>query len=96
MALARVLQAHAEESWFPTGVLCGAVWKLQWCMAPLLVLNSDEIVEASLLQPIEGECRTSPTPEEEATLLGNVKPNIKHEIKPNINMKLNHPKSQSN
>ena len=44
MALARVLQACVEESWFPIGVLCGAVWELQWCMATLLVFNSDEIV----------------------------------------------------
>ena len=39
-----------------------------------------KIVEASLLRPIEGECRTSLTPEEEATLLGNIKPEIKHKI----------------
>ena len=38
MDLARVLQACAEESRFPTGILCDAVWELQWCMAPLLVL----------------------------------------------------------
>ena len=52
MALARVLQACAEESGFLTGVLCDAVWELQRCMAPLLALNGDEIVEASLLSPI--------------------------------------------
>ena len=80
MAFARVLQACAKKSGFPTGVLCDVAWELQWYMAPLLVLNSDAIVEASLLIPIEGECRTSPTPEEEATLLDDIKPNIKHEI----------------
>ena len=47
-------------------------------MAPLLVLNGDEIVEASLLSLIGRECRTSPTPEEEAALLGD----IKHKIEP--------------
>ena len=45
----------------------------------LLVLNGNEIVEASLLRPIEGECRTSPTPEE-AILLGDIKHEIKCEI----------------
>ena len=46
-------------------------------MAPLLALNCDEIVEASLLKSIDGEWETSPMPEEEATLLDNVKPDIK-------------------
>ena len=78
--LARVLQVCAEESEFPAGVLCDAVQELQWCMTPLLVLNGNEIVEALLLRPIEGECRTSPTPEEEATLLGDIKCKIRHEI----------------
>ena len=71
-ALARSLQACAEKSGFPTGVLCDVAWELQWCMALLLVLNSNEIVKASFLRPIEGECGTTPTPEEEATLLGNI------------------------
>ena len=62
MALAKLLQACTKESGFPTGVLCDVMWELQWCMAPLLVLKSDEIVEASLLRPIEGECGTSPMP----------------------------------
>ena len=63
MALARMLQAHAKGSGFPTGVLCDVAWELQWCIALLLVLNGDEIVEASLLRLIEGECGTSPMPE---------------------------------
>ena len=71
MALARVLQTYMKESGSPTGVFCNAVQDLQWCMAPLLAINSDEIVGASLLSPIGEECRTSPTPEEEAILLGN-------------------------
>ena len=81
LALARVLQAHDEESGFPTGVLCDVAWELQQCMAPLFIPNGDEIVEASLLRPIEGECRTSPTPEEESALLGEIKANIKPDIK---------------
>ena len=39
-------------------------------MAPLICLNGDEIVEALLLEPRDDEPRTSPTPEEEATFLG--------------------------
>ena len=70
LALARVLQAHTEESGCPTGVLCEVARELQWCMTPLLAFNGDEIVEASLLQSMEGECRTSPIPEEQAVLLG--------------------------
>ena len=50
----------------------------------MLVLNGDEIVEASPLRLIEGECGTSPTPEEEASLLGDTKPDLKHEIKHKI------------
>ena len=80
IALARALQACAKESGFPLGVLCDAAQELQQCMALLLVLNGDEILEASLLKPVEGECGTSPTPEE-ATLLGNINPDIKHEVK---------------
>ena len=72
MALARALQVCAKESGFPTGALSDVTSELQQCMVPLLVLNGDKIVEASLLRPVDGECRTSPTPEEEATLLGNI------------------------
>ena len=39
-------------------------------MAPLMSLSGDDIVEASLLEPMGDERGTSPTPEEEATLLG--------------------------
>ena len=39
-------------------------------MAPLMHLSGDEIVEASLLEAMDDEPRTSPTLEEEATLLG--------------------------
>ena len=74
MALAQALQACAMESEFSTGVLCDSAWELQRCMAPLLALSSDEIVEASLLWPIGEEHGTSPTPEEEAALLSEIKP----------------------
>ena len=39
-------------------------------MAPLMCLNRDEIAEASLQVPTDEEPRTSPIPEEKATLLG--------------------------
>ena len=39
-------------------------------MAPLMHLDEDEIVEALLLGPTDNEPITSPTPEEEAVLLG--------------------------
>ena len=86
MALARALQACTEEAGFPTGVLCDVAWELQWYMAPLFVLNGNEIVEATLLRSIEEEHRTSPTPEAEAALLGDIKfetkPEIKHKVEP--------------
>ena len=69
LALAWALQAHTKESGFPTGVFCDVAWELQHCMAPMLVLNGDEIVQASL-------------PEEEAILLGDIKADIKLDIKP--------------
>ena len=37
---------------------------------PLVSLSGDDIMEASLLQPTGDERGTSPTPEEEAILLG--------------------------
>ena len=39
-------------------------------MAPLMNLNGNDIVEASLLKPTGEEPRSCPTPEEEAVLLG--------------------------
>ena len=35
-----------------------------------MTLSGDDIIEASLLKPTKEECGTSPTPEEEAILLG--------------------------
>ena len=51
-------------------VLCNAAHDLQRCMAPLMHLDGDEIVEASLLGPTVNGLGMSPTPEE-AVLLGN-------------------------
>ena len=39
-------------------------------MAPLMTLSGNNIVDASLLKPTGEEHGTSPTPEEEAALLG--------------------------
>ena len=51
-------------------------------MSPLLALNGDKIVEASLVQSMEGEYRTSPMPEEEAALLGDIKLDIQSDLQP--------------
>ena len=72
LALDWALHAHAKESGFLTGVLCKVAWELQKCMALLMALSGDEIVEASLIRPTGEEHRTFPTPEEEATLLDEV------------------------
>ena len=39
-------------------------------MVPLMCLNGDEIVEASLLETMDDKPRTSPNLEEEAVILG--------------------------
>ena len=45
-------------------------------MAPLMSLSRDDIVDTSLLELLGEECKTSPTPEEEAALLGR---NLSHQ-----------------
>ena len=70
LALAHALQTCAERSGTLTGVLCSSVKELQRCIASLMCLSGDEIVEASLLDPTGEEDRTSPAPEEETALLG--------------------------
>ena len=74
LALAWALQTHTMESGFPTGVLCESAQELQKCMAPLMAFSSDKIVKASFLRPTGEEHKTSPTPEEETTLLDEVEP----------------------
>ena len=61
LALAWTLQQYAKRLGTPTGVLCNTAWELQRCMALLICLNKDEIVEASLLKPMDDGPRTSPT-----------------------------------
>ena len=70
LALAQALQHCAERSGMPPTVLCHAAWDLQRCMVPLIHLDGDEIVETLLLGPTDNAPGTSPTPEEEAVLLG--------------------------
>ena len=70
LALAWALQACTEASGSKTGILCEAARELQRCMSPLMTLNGDDVVEASLLRPIEEESGPFPTPEEGTTLLG--------------------------
>ena len=69
LSLASTLQCCAERS-AQTGVFCNMAWELQKCMAPLMYLNREDIVKASLLEPMGNKPRTSPTQEEEAALLG--------------------------
>ena len=70
LALARAIQCCVERLGRPPRVLCRAEWDLQRCMAPLMWLDSDEIIEASLLGPANNRPITPPTTGEEAVLLG--------------------------
>ena len=70
LALAQVLQCCTERLGVPTRVLCDTARELQKCVAPLMILNGDDIVESSLLEPMGDEPATSPTLEDEAILLG--------------------------
>ena len=54
----------------PPRVLCDAAQDLQRCMALLMWLDRDEIVEASLLGPADNGPRAPATLEEEDVLLG--------------------------
>ena len=65
----QVLQACTEASRANPGVLCRAVREHQQCMAPSMTIDGDDVIGASMLGLVEEEPRT-PTPEEEATLLG--------------------------
>ena len=60
LALARALQVCAEVFGAKTGILCRAIRELQQCMAPLMTLNGDNGMEASLLRPAEEESEPSP------------------------------------
>ena len=70
LALAQALQTCTKESGVTTGILCELAWEVQMCMAPLMTLSRDDIVEVSLLTPIGEEHETSPTPVRETALLG--------------------------
>ena len=70
LGLAWALQ-HCAGGWghLPR-VLCDAAWNIQRCIASLMDLEADEIVEMSLLGPTDNGSRMSPTLAEEAVLLG--------------------------
>ena len=70
LALAQALQTYTEASGAKTGILCKAARELQQCLAPLMTLSGDSVVEASLLRPTGEESGPFPTPEEETILLG--------------------------
>ena len=55
LALARVLQACAEASRAKQGMLSEAIRELQQCMALLMTINMDDVMEASLVRPVEEE-----------------------------------------
>ena len=55
LALAWALQACAKELGAPVGILFDAVHELQRCMAPLMTLRGDDIVETFLMKPTEEE-----------------------------------------
>ena len=67
LALALALQHCVERS----RMLCNVAWGLQRCMAPLIHLKEDDILDALLLRAADDEPGMSPTPVEEAALLGN-------------------------
>ena len=49
-----------EKSGAELGVLDGAVRELQQCMAPLVTITGDDVMEASLLGPVEEKSRPPP------------------------------------
>ena len=71
LALTQALQWCMERSGMPPRVLCKTAQGPQRCMATLMWLDSDEIMEASLLGPADERPIMPPTAEEEAVLLGN-------------------------
>ena len=59
LALTQALQHCAERLGMPPRVLCNAAQDLQRCMAPLMWLDRDEIVETLLLGPTDDGPGTS-------------------------------------
>ena len=70
LALGQALQTCAEASMAKTGILWEVARELQQCKAPLMTLNGDNVVKASLLRLTGKELGPSSTPEEETALLG--------------------------
>ena len=70
VGLAQALKYCAEWSGAAPDTMCGKVWDLQRCLAPLIQLDEEDIWEASLLESVQDEPMASLTPTEEALLLG--------------------------
>ena len=70
LALAKALQSYSEWSGGPYSMMCGAARDLQGCMANLMWFEEGDILEIPLLEPTDDLPIASPTPEEEASLLG--------------------------
>ena len=60
LALAQRLQACTEGLGVPTGILCDTVWELQKCMAPLMTLSGNDIIEAPSWNPMKKCVEPSP------------------------------------
>ena len=69
LALAKALQSFSEWSSGPYSMVCGAVKDLQGCMANLMWLMEEDVLDIPLLEPVDDLLLATLTPEEEATLL---------------------------
>ena len=70
VALAKALQCCAEQLGSPPSTMCGEVQDLWRCLLPLIQLDEEDILEASLLKSVEDEPVASLTPTEEVLPLG--------------------------
>ena len=70
LVLAGALQCCVGRLWAPPRVLCSMVRDLQRCRKPLMHLEGDDILEASLLEAANNKPGALLTLAEEAALLG--------------------------
>ena len=69
LALAKALQGCCEQSGRPYSMMHRAARDLQWCMADLMQLGEEDVLEKTLLEPADNMPVASRTPAEEAILL---------------------------
>ena len=69
VALAKALQCCTQRSRAPPGITCCTVRHLQGCLAPLLQLHDEDILEDCFLESVGDEPVAFLTPAEEALLL---------------------------